>query len=107
MLLPQEVETLQDETIKILTKSGVASVSHEKRIANPAKVSANKRVSWQEPLPRRRSVLSNGRIDQASIAQVKKNRTRRALRSGSGKLSGGITRRMRRLNRSSEAVPRQ
>ena len=42
MLLPQEVETLQDETIKILTKSGVAGVSHKKRIANPVKVSMNK-----------------------------------------------------------------
>ena len=45
MLLPQKVETLQDETIKILKKSGVASVSHKKRISNPAKVSANKRVT--------------------------------------------------------------
>ena len=107
MLLPQEVETLQDETIKILTKSGVSSVYHKNRITNPVKVLANKRVTWQEPLPSRRSVFSDGRIAQASIAQVKKNRARRALRSGSDDLSGGITRRMRRLNRSSEALPRQ
>ena len=30
VLLPQKMETLQDETIKILKKSGVASVSHKK-----------------------------------------------------------------------------
>ena len=52
-------------------------------------------------------VLSDGRIAQASIAQVKKNRARRALRSGSDDLSRGITRRIRRLNRSSEGLPRQ
>ena len=107
MLLQQKMETLQDETIKILKKSGVTSVSHKKKITNPAKVLANKRVIWKEPLPRRRSVLSDGRIAQVSITQVKKNRARRALRSGSGKLSGGITRMMCRLNSSSEAVPRQ
>ena len=47
-------------------------------------------------------VLSDGRIAQVSIAQVKKNRAWRALRSGLDDLNGGITRRMRRLNRSSE-----
>ena len=44
MLLPQKVETLLDKTIKIFKKSGVASVSHKKGIANPAKVSTNKQV---------------------------------------------------------------
>ena len=41
MLLPQKVETLQDKTIKISKKSGVASVSHKKKSTNPAKVLAN------------------------------------------------------------------
>ena len=107
MLVPQKMKTLQVKMVKILKKSGVVSVSHKKRITNPAKVSANKRVTWQAPLPCHRSVLSDGRIAQASIAQVKKNRARRALKSGSDDLSGGIARRMRRLSRSSDAVPRQ
>ena len=102
MLLPQKIETLQDKTIKILKKSGVVSVSPKKKIINPAKVSANKQVTWKEPLPCHRSVLSDDRIAQASITQVKKNRAWRALRSGLDYLNGRITRRMRRPNRSSE-----
>ena len=45
ILLPQKVETLQDKTIKILKKSGVASVSHKKKITNLVKVSTNKGVT--------------------------------------------------------------
>ena len=37
-LLPEEVDTLQEESIKILANSGVGRVSRKKRTAKPAKV---------------------------------------------------------------------
>jgi hypothetical protein len=111
-LLPEEVDTLQEETIKILANSGVGRVSRKKRTAKPAKVSAIKRVTWKVPLTHRRSVLSDSEIALRSIAQIKRNRimdTNGSIgKSRSDRLGGVTTRRLLgKGSRSSETVPRQ
>ena len=107
MLLPEMVETLPDETIKILANSGVTGVSRKKRTAITAKVSANKRVTWKVPLTSRRSVLSDSDIAEKSIAQIKKNRVVRTLKSRRGNVGGGITRGLRKHSRTSDTFLRQ
>ncbi len=111
-LLPEEVDTLQEETIKILANSGVGRVSRKERTAKPAKVSAIKRVTWKVPLTHRRSVLSDSEIALRSVAQIKRNRimsTNGSIsKSRSDRLGGVITRgRLGRHSRSSDTVPRQ
>ena len=61
-LLPQAVEDLSSETVELLAKSGVLKPPQKVQKGNPMVVLAIKRVTFQAPLSRRRSVLSNNKI---------------------------------------------
>ena len=80
--------------------------------SKPAKVLANKRVTWKVPLTHRRSVLSDSEIALRLVAQIKRNRimsTNGSIsKSRSDRLGKVITRgRLGRHSRSSDTVPRQ
>jgi hypothetical protein len=64
-------------------------------------------VTWKVPLTSRRSVLSDNDIAEKSIAQIKKNRVVRTLKSRRGNVGGGITRGLRKHSRTSDTFLRQ
>jgi hypothetical protein len=97
-LLPQEVDTMTPDTVDLMKKSGVIEVPKKTRKQRSKNISVTKRVTWDPEfdvkLGRRRSVLSD-----AKIAHVKR-RIERSRKSRADSLSGGSTKRMRRLVRS-------
>ena len=100
-LLPQAVKDLSSETVELLAKSGVLEPPQNVRKGNPMVVLASKQVTFQAPLPCRRSVLSNDKI-----ANLRK-RIDKSRIAHSVKLNGGITERLRSNGRLGDSLLRQ
>ena len=103
-LLPQDVDTVDKVTVDLLKKSGVVKVSRKSKKTKPTEVSPSKRVTWDVPLARRRSVLSDPRIALLKRRIDKSRRSRADSLSKKGSrvysLSGKVPgERMRRLDR--------
>ena len=92
-LLPEVVESVSTESVKLLAKSGVTSVLR----TSQASVPANNRVTFRKPLVRRRSVLSDTRI-----AELKKRIDRSRKIRSANKANGRIVERSRRSGRSTD-----
>ena len=89
------------ETMELLAKSGVLKPPQKVRNGNPTVVSASKRVTFQAPPSRRRSVLSDDKIANLK-KRIDKSRT-----ACLDKLNRGIAERLRSNGRSGDSVLRQ